>query len=58
MYKVMLLFEGPDGWKTADTGYEADSLEKVDALRNDLLKWNPAFNFVVGAKEQGGERDD
>lgn len=52
MYKVMMLFAGLDDWKTVDTGYEADSLEEADALRNDLLKLNPAFNFVVGGKEK------
>lgn len=57
MYKVMMLFMGLEDWKMADTGYEADSLEAADALRDELLKWNPGINFVVGAKEQGGEQD-
>ena len=58
MYKVMMLFAGLDDWKTADTGYETDSLEAAEVLRDELLKRNPGINFVVGRKEQRGEQDD
>lgn len=52
MYKVMMLFAGLDDWKMADTGYETDSLEAAEVLRDELLKRNPGINFVVGRKEQ------
>ena len=52
MYKVMMLFAGLDDWEMADIGYEADSLEAAEALRDELQERNPGINFVVGAKEQ------